>query len=116
MRHPNPDFVRPLIVVDEELPDTDNAWENHGDPIALTMPLLFLGGKAANAMEARLAQGRLESDGSFTALHHGTALELAASNAVNNTLQTETGYQWGQLQIKTTEITSAILQLTGRAI
>lgn len=116
MRYPRPDFCRPLHVsADLELPDTSDEWADHGEIIALTMPNLFLGGIASDAMEVRLVQGRLDDNGSLVAFHASTAVELAGSNALNSVLQTVTGFQWGRIQIKTTTATTASLQLTGVA-
>jgi len=116
LRYPRPDFCRPLHVsAAAELPDTSDLWADHGEIIALTMPNLFLGGIASDAMEVRLVQGLLDESGGLVALHASTAVELAGSNALNSVLQTVAGFQWGRLQIKTTTATTATLQLTGVA-
>lgn len=116
MVHPNPDFIRPLHVEESvSIASSSNAWADHGSPFALTMPQLFLGGYADQNMSARLVQGRYKDDGTWQTLHHGDALVITAAT-VADTVQTEAGYQFGMLQIKTTATTIATLVVNGRAV
>lgn len=116
MTHPRPDFLHPLHVEEDvTVANSSNAWADQGDPFALTMPQLFLGGLANQNMELRLLQGRFKTDGSWQTCHISKVVTITA-NTVGDTVQTEAGYQFGKLQVKTTQSTVATLWTNGRAV
>jgi hypothetical protein len=115
--HPNPEFIKELFVLESAtIGSTAGAWTNQGEPFALNKSLLFMNGISSAAIEVRIVQGRIDSNGNFVPLHYGTAWPMLASNAANETFKTETAMMFARIQVKSSSSSTVSLVVSGRLV